>query len=108
MNLNDLNIICLETVLEYLDIANLLNAADSSKRLWHAARLVYERKYGEMEMNIAELDFYSIDIEISNGVLTFHQDLLVNRIIITRPKFFLQTIAMLWAPGFIHILLLYE
>lgn len=55
MKLNDLNIICLETVLEYLEIIELLIVADANKRLRHAASMVYQRKYGEMQWFIKRL-----------------------------------------------------
>lgn len=46
MKLTDLNIICLEGILEYLDLEDLLNAAESNKRLCHASKFVYIGKYG--------------------------------------------------------------
>lgn len=46
MKLTNLNIDCLECILGYLGLADLLNAADSNKRLCHASKFVYIRKYG--------------------------------------------------------------
>lgn len=45
MILTDLNIDCLEEILEYLELKDLLNAADSNKRLCHASKFVFIRKY---------------------------------------------------------------
>lgn len=83
MNLNDLNIICLETVLEYLEIKDLLNAADSNKRLRHAASMVYERKYGEMELHIEHLGHKCWDRNDQIKINTF---LISNFIQIQHPK----------------------
>lgn len=47
MKFTDLNFDCLETVLEYLKLVDLLNMADSTRRLKKAAELVYARKYGD-------------------------------------------------------------
>lgn len=55
MNLSDLTIDCLEEVSEFLDIVDLLNAADTSPRLRQAASLVYVQKYGEMSLVIEDL-----------------------------------------------------
>lgn len=46
MKLIDLNIDCLEGILEYLKLEDLLNAADSNKRLCHASKFVFFGKYG--------------------------------------------------------------
>lgn len=46
MKLTDLNIDCLEAILNHLDLQNLLNVADSNKRLCHASKFVYIEKYG--------------------------------------------------------------
>lgn len=50
MKITDLNIICLEDIFEYLDVLNLLNVADSNKRLNFAARFVFRRKHGKMSV----------------------------------------------------------
>lgn len=42
----DLTIDCLEEIFEYLDLHDLLNVADSNKRLNKAAGLVFSRKHG--------------------------------------------------------------
>lgn len=47
MKITDLNIICIEEIFEYLDLLNLMNVADSNKRLNIAARFVYRRKHGK-------------------------------------------------------------
>lgn len=47
MKFHDLDFDCLEYVLEYLDLHDLLNVADSNKRLRKAAELVYTGKYGD-------------------------------------------------------------
>ncbi|XP_055318374.1 uncharacterized protein LOC129576770 [Sitodiplosis mosellana] len=46
MKLDELNLDCIELVLEHLDLIDLLNAGDSTKRLNKAAELVYAHKYG--------------------------------------------------------------
>lgn len=46
MKLTDLNIDCLEAILEHLELKDLLNVADSNKRLCHASKFVYIEKYG--------------------------------------------------------------
>lgn len=46
MLLTGLNIDCLEEILEYLELRDLLNVADSNKRLRHASKFVFVRKYG--------------------------------------------------------------
>lgn len=46
MKLTDLNIDCLEGILEYVKIRDLFNVADSNKRLRHASKFVFLRKYG--------------------------------------------------------------
>lgn len=45
--LTDLNFDCLESILEYLELIDLLNVADCNKRLQKAAELVYAYKYGD-------------------------------------------------------------
>lgn len=47
MKLTDLNIDCLEAILECLEIGDLLNAADACRRLHHAANHLYLRIHGE-------------------------------------------------------------
>lgn len=47
MKLTDLYIEWIQTILEYLPYADLLNAADSSKRLLHAARFVFLENFGD-------------------------------------------------------------
>lgn len=47
MILTDLNIDCLEAILEYLKFEDLLNVADSNKRLRHASKFVFVHKYAE-------------------------------------------------------------
>lgn len=46
MLLEDLNIDCLEAILEYLKLEDLLNVSDTSKRLNHASKFVFVQKYG--------------------------------------------------------------
>lgn len=46
MKFTDLNFDCLEIVLEYLNLIDLLNVADTSKRLNKAAELVFARENG--------------------------------------------------------------
>lgn len=50
MKFTDLNLDCLENVLGYLDLINLLNVADSTKRLRKAAVLVFARRNGSKIM----------------------------------------------------------
>lgn len=51
MKFTDLNIDCLEIVLEYLELIDLLNVADSTKRLNKVAELVFARKHGKKDVN---------------------------------------------------------
>lgn len=46
MLLTDLNIDCLESILDYLQLGDLLNVSDSNKRLNYASKFVFIRKYG--------------------------------------------------------------
>lgn len=50
MKFIELSFDCLEEILEYLTLIDLLNVADSSKRLKKAAELVYARKYGKEDV----------------------------------------------------------
>lgn len=50
MLLTDLNIDCLEAILELLELDDLIQVADSNKRLQHASKFVFIRKYGRLEM----------------------------------------------------------
>lgn len=52
MLLTGLNIDCLEEIFEYLELGDLLNAADSNKRMLHASKFVYVRKYGSHRLHI--------------------------------------------------------
>lgn len=54
MILTDLNIDCLEDILEYLELVDLLSAADSNKRLRHASKFVFLQKYGSYQFAITE------------------------------------------------------
>lgn len=45
MKLIDLDFDCLENILEYLELIDLLNVADSTKQLNKAAKFVFNRKY---------------------------------------------------------------
>lgn len=56
---------CLEYVLEYLELTDLLNVADSCKRLNKAAELVYASKYGDKTVCImkSRRDSYYIRIQ---------------------------------------------
>lgn len=51
MKFTDLNIDCLEIVLEYLELIDLLNVADSTKRLNKVAELVFVREHGKKDVN---------------------------------------------------------
>lgn len=55
MKLTDLEINCLEAILKFLDIENLLNAADANTRLRRAATLVFAREYDNIRWVIDEL-----------------------------------------------------
>lgn len=55
MKLTDVKIVCLEEILEFLDIKDLLNAADANKRLRRAATSVFEREYGKMPWIMEQL-----------------------------------------------------
>lgn len=43
----DMNVDCLERVLQYLEFIDLLNAADSDKQLNNAANIIFSRKHGK-------------------------------------------------------------
>lgn len=58
MRLTDLNIDCLETILEHLKLGDLLNVADANKRLHRAACSTFVEKYHE-ESATFELIRYS-------------------------------------------------
>ena len=45
MILTDLNIDCLEGILGHLELADLLNVADSNNRMRHASKYVFVNKY---------------------------------------------------------------
>lgn len=51
MLLTDMNIDCLEAVLEHLTLANLLKAADVNRRLRRVAQQVFDQKYGRKKIN---------------------------------------------------------
>lgn len=53
MKITDMNIDCLENCLEYLSLIDLLNAADSNKRLRHAARYVFVRIYSKRKVHLS-------------------------------------------------------
>lgn len=48
MKITELNIDCMEEILQFLNLKDLLNVADSNKRLNRAACLVYAQKYGTL------------------------------------------------------------
>lgn len=61
MKLTDLNINCLEVILDHLEFYDLLNAADTGKRLQHVVRNIFAQRYGQ---NIwFELQFLDLVIE---------------------------------------------
>ena len=47
MKLTGLNIDCLENILEYLELGDLLNAATSNKRLNQAANFIFDREHSK-------------------------------------------------------------
>lgn len=53
LRITDLMIDCLKEVFEYLGLCDLLNVADSNKRLQQAAGFVYDRKYGKKRIFIS-------------------------------------------------------
>lgn len=53
MKFADLNIDCLEAILDYLEFKDLVNAADSNKRINHAAKFIFARKYRKYVMEIS-------------------------------------------------------
>lgn len=63
MKFTDLNFDCLENVLEYLKLIDLLNVADTSKRLNKAAELVYAQKYGKKKVRFGDMT----DARVSEG-----------------------------------------
>ncbi|XP_055306465.1 uncharacterized protein LOC129570773 [Sitodiplosis mosellana] len=60
MKLTDLNFDCLENILEYLELVDLLNAADSCKRLNKAAELVFDRKHGKKTVSFGEMQISTL------------------------------------------------
>lgn len=50
MKITDLNIDCLEAILNYLDFQDLINAADANKRIKHAAKFVFAEKYSDLKL----------------------------------------------------------
>lgn len=52
MKITDMNLICIEECLEYLELDDLLNVADSNKRLRKAAECVFLRKLGQRSIQI--------------------------------------------------------
>lgn len=90
MKLTDLSIICLEEVLEFLGIVDLLNAADTHTRLRGAAKCVFMRKYGEMPLIIEQLPkqpdpsmYWQKMLRIEDD---FHSDMTTHCYEIQRPK----------------------
>lgn len=80
MKLMDLNIDCLETNFEYLNLGNLLNVADSNTRLRKATHFVFVRRYQNKKIRFQ-------DMRISqNRLITIDKD----RIIINDIKSGLQ------------------
>lgn len=63
MLLTDLNIDCLESILEYLELTDLCNVADSNKRLNHASKFIFIRKYGSCEFRFSNAS-YQVPIRI--------------------------------------------
>lgn len=55
MKLTYLTFDCLEYVLDYLDLTDLVNVADSTKQLNRAARLVFMRKYGDWAVTFSDI-----------------------------------------------------
>lgn len=55
MKLTDLNIDCLDNILEYLELDDLLNAATANKRLNKAANFIYDRDYGKKQLYCQEI-----------------------------------------------------
>lgn len=55
MKITDLNIDCLEGILDLLEFRDLIIAADSNKRICHAAKFVFARKYRQkkFKFNVA-------------------------------------------------------
>lgn len=45
MKITDLNIDCIGAILDHLEFEDFINAADSNKRLNHAAKFIFEQKY---------------------------------------------------------------
>ena len=67
MKITDLTIDCLEEILEYLNLANLLNVANSNKRLNRAACFVFRRKHGERKVALVSHETYTGPIAIKSG-----------------------------------------
>lgn len=50
MKITDMNIDCLDAVLDFLEFKDLINAASSNKRINHAAKFVFIRKYNKKNL----------------------------------------------------------
>lgn len=48
IKITDLNVYCLEYILQYLDLEDLLNASDSNIHLRNEAKLIFRRRYSQM------------------------------------------------------------
>lgn len=53
MKITDLNIDCLEAILDRLKFQDFVNAADSNKRIKHAAEFLFLRKYNEKKATLS-------------------------------------------------------
>lgn len=62
MKLTDLNIDCIQSILEYLPYADLSNVADSNKRLLHAARFIFAEMFGD-QIRIDTVNFQQRPID---------------------------------------------
>lgn len=58
LNLTTINDDCKELIFEHLEWSDLLNIAETNKKLYSAACIVFKRKYGKAKVNISGKIFY--------------------------------------------------
>lgn len=71
MILTDLNLDCLETDFEYLGFSDLLNLADTNKRIRRATELVFIRKYQHKKLIINDC-LHDGQIYITDNSIEIH------------------------------------
>lgn len=61
MILNELNIDCLEEILSFLDLEDLLNVADTNRRLHRAAGFVFDQKYRKKQLYLSPFSLTTVE-----------------------------------------------